>query len=142
MCINTYFLVPVQARLITNKQHLVQSHDNPFNPDEDYGSCPESETSAGEEHFDEPICDYQAELENAELDRDSPGEAMILSRERSLPPFRVGGASQARQNKVQQRAQRNVVLRKPCNNQVVPNTDRVQQFQWEMPCMWKYSLYV
>jgi len=108
----------LQARLVTNNHHLVK-REMRCNPDEDYGSLPESETSAGEDECEEQLPNYHAELEDADLDRDSPGDAMLSKVGLSIhnPQTRKDDTI-VQSRKQQKRPKRNVVLRKSCKNQV------------------------
>ena len=107
----------LQARLVTNNHHLVK-REMRFNPDEDYGSLPESETSAGEDEYEEQLPNYHAELEDADLDRDSPGDAMLSKVGLSMNPQIRKDDKIVESRKQQKRPERNVVLRKSCKNQV------------------------
>ena len=109
----------LQARLVTNNHHLAK-RETRFDPDEEYISMPESETSAGEDEDPELQPNYYAELEDTDLDRDSPCGDAMLSTVRphvSAHPRKDDKIAQSRSQ--QKRPKRNVILRKHCKNQVV-----------------------
>ena len=119
-CFNILLIVVsmLQARLVTNHRDLAK-RETRFNPDEEYLSVPESETSAGEDEETEPQPNYHAELEDADLDRDSPGDSMLSTVRPHVSAHPRKDDKIVPSRSQQKRPKRNVILRKRCKNQVV-----------------------